>query len=138
VESHQWQKQYPRQKIKRAVWDIKNPTAKLKVGAAEPAGELLRPFRCRRGMSRGLQKRNRPGRKNSKHQRDTDEMGRMKERSPSALFPKNRDHDAIKEQKMNGTFGQPAQSKKNKRQRPNQPGRFFCSQKLSQKIIASA
>src|SRR5437660_11281775 len=76
-------------------------------------------------MSRGLQKGNRPGRKNSKHQRDTNKMGRMKERSPSALFPKNRDHDALKEQKMNGTFAQPAQSKKNKRQHPNQPERFF-------------
>src|SRR5260370_37153157 len=52
-------------------------------------------------------------------------MGRMKERSPSALFPNDGDHDAIKKQKMNGTFRQPTQSKKNKRQRPNQPGRFF-------------
>src|SRR4029077_18062888 len=99
--------------------------AELKVGAAEPAGELLRPFRCRGCMSSRLQKRNRPGRKNSTHQRDTEEMGRMKERSPSALFPNDRDHDAIKEQKMNGTFGQPAQPKKNKRHSPNQPGRFF-------------
>src|ERR1700693_5542555 len=39
--SHQRQKNHPRQKIKDAVWHVENPTAKLEVGAAEPAGELL-------------------------------------------------------------------------------------------------
>src|SRR6202043_1214074 len=85
-EPHQRQKQYPRQKIKHAVWNIENPPAKLEVGATEPAGELLQPFRCRCCVSGRLQKWNRPGRKNSEHDKNASEMRRMKQRSPTSLF----------------------------------------------------
>src|SRR5216683_1930677 len=97
------------------MWNVEYPAAKLEISPAQSASELRRPFRRRSCVSGCLQKRNRPGRENSEHDENADEMRRMKQRSPVAFFPSDRNDDPIKKQEMDRTFRQPAESKKNKR-----------------------
>ena len=115
------------------MWNVEDPAAKLEISPAQSASELRRPFACGGGLVRSLQERNCPGRENSEHDENADEMRRMKQRSPLAFFPSDRNDDPIKKQEMDRTFRQPAESKKNKRHNPSQPRGFFLLPKAQPK-----
>src|SRR5256714_15253939 len=101
--------------------NIENPPPELEISSAKTTSELLRPFRCRSRLIRRLDKGNRPSGENSQHDDDASKMRRMEQGAPVSLLPNDCDDNAVEEQKMNGTFRQPAEPKKNKRHRPNQP-----------------
>src|SRR5215471_15671658 len=107
------------------MWNVEDPTAKFEIGSAKSSGELLRPFRRSSIVPGGLQKRNRPRRKNSEHANNANEMRRVKERAPVPFLARNRNHETVEKQEMHRSFGEPAESEKNERHSPDQPRRSF-------------
>src|SRR5690348_2795315 len=105
--------------------NIEDPAPELKIAPAQTTSKLLRPLGCRRRLIGRLHERNCPGRKNSEHDRDPQQMRRMKQGAPASFLPDDRDHNAIEKYQMNRPFREPAESEKNKRHGPDEPRGFI-------------
>src|SRR5262249_43666047 len=76
---------------------------------------------------------NRPGGKNAEHDCKSDEMRRVKQKSPILVLPDDSQNERVEKYKKRGPLREHAKPKKNRCRHPNEPRRLLLSPKAQPK-----